>query len=225
MKSDQQTTPTPKPTASSNLLYRLSIGTLIAAALLIILSYVSYVQNNTQQASLDEQSRKTTELVQQVKDLSEQNKKLSQTAVNYAYCNSVIIARYTQDQSPITVENLNECVISSFPQGEGAPTIEQIRAGMNGELSPSAQSQTSGNRTQTPGGNTTPTNPGTTTPVAPSQPQNPQTPQNPQNPQNPTPNRPTNNLLTLEPSLLLPGVQLNTPCLQVANLLGTCRTF
>jgi hypothetical protein len=212
MKSEQEIAQPTKPSTSSNLIYRFSIGTLITAALLVILGLVSFVQNNAQQAALDEQSRKTNELVEQVKDLSEQNKKLSQTAVNYAYCNSVILARYTQNRQPITVEDLNKCVISSFPEGEGAPTLEDIRANMSGASSPFQENQV--NQNQNGNSNPTPTSP-TPTPENPT----------PQNPQNPIQNTPSNNILTLNPSPLLPGLELNAPCLQITNLLGTCKLF
>lgn len=215
MKSEQEIASNSKPATASNLIYRLSIGTLIAAGILVILGLVSYVQNNAQQASLDEQSRKTNELVQQVKELSEQNKKLSQTSVNYAYCNSVILARYTQDRKPISVDDLNKCIISSFPEGQGAPTLEQTLSNMSSDANSSANTEdnvkANSNSVQS------------TSPVATNQ----TIPTEPKSPQSPTPsdNKPTNNLLTLTPSTVLPGVKLNTPCLKVSNLLDTCRPF
>lgn len=122
MKSEKSIT---RNSSSGNVMYRLSIGILISAAILIVLGLVSFVQNNTQQMALDEQSKRTSELVGQVKELSEQNKKISQTAVNYTYCNSMILATYTRDQKPISIDDLNKCVISSFPRGEGAPTLSK----------------------------------------------------------------------------------------------------
>lgn len=215
MKSDTKIAPPAKLSTSGSLAYRLSVGTLIAAGLLLILGYVSFVQNSQQQASLDEQSRKTGELVQQVKDLSEQNKKLSQLSVNYQYCNAQIFAKHTRDNQAIEIEDLEKCVINSFPKGEGAPTVDEIRNMMN-QANESSSKDT--NSSSNLGSNPNPQIPSN---------QNPTTPEAPKTPQQPTPiqNKPTNNLLTLTPSPLLPGLQLNTPCLQVATLLGTCPVF
>src|SRR5690606_30091040 len=109
--------------------------------------------------------------------------------------------------------DLNKCVISSFPEGEGAPTLENIQARISSEASREGKDSDIQVVDTEPSPNESPT------PAAPSK------PQPPEDSGNPPQNRPTNNLLTLTPSTLLPGLRVNTPCVQVTMLLGTCRAF
>lgn len=117
------TKPIHQPTTRNQLMYVAAIVTL-AIAILTIIGFITFtvLQNNRQQATLDQTAAQTNELVKQVKNLSEQNKKLSQTSVNYAYCNAVLLSRYTQTLSPITIQDLEKCILLSFPEGTGPVT-------------------------------------------------------------------------------------------------------
>lgn len=116
---------------TDRLFYGLSVFVIIAAALLLILAYVNAISNNKQQESLDESLKKTAQLTEEVKRLSEANIKLNQTSVNYSYCNAVLVAQYTQTLLPIQIKDLNACILQSFPDskvstgGSGEPTALQ----------------------------------------------------------------------------------------------------
>lgn len=155
------TKPVNQLTTPNQLMYVTAIVTL-ALAILTIIGFITFtvIQNNRQQATLDKTAEQTNELVKQVKELSEQNKKLSQTSVNYSYCNAVLLARYTQTLAPITIEDLEKCILISFPNGQGPVTStndQEIisRVAPNVARNNSQPSQTPSN------GSTTPSNPAT----------------------------------------------------------------
>lgn len=180
--------PKPKP---DNWLLGISIVTIIVAAALICFGAVNYVQNREQQIAIEEQNKRTAQLVEEIKKLSEGNQKLSQTTVNYAYCNAMLLAKYTQDQSPIEIEDLNACVLKSFPEGD-APALQSslnvVGSSAIARIPSLSDSQ-----------NTTPRQ-STQTPL-PTQPTTPTVPTTPSAPVNPQPNQP---LISLQPSGLLP---------------------
>lgn len=203
--------PVKKPGISDRLVFFGSIATLLLAAVLIIFALFNAVNNQKQQAAINKQTETTNELVKEVRDLSEQNKDLAQTAANYAYCNSILLASYTQDQAPITVEDLNKCVFTSFPDGQGAPTTASNLQGTINTSNTSRSSQTSstsGSSVQPAGnGNTQPS--GGTVVIPPS-----------------TTIQPSNSspLLQVQPTSILPSIDLGIPCIDT-GLLGirTCR--
>lgn len=53
---------------------------------------------------------------EQNRELSKQNKELSEQGRNYAYCNSSVLAKYTQDLQPIIIDDLNKCLFTSYPR-------------------------------------------------------------------------------------------------------------
>jgi type II secretory pathway pseudopilin PulG len=200
---------------------------LITAAFLVIFGFVYAVQAQRQQEAIDKTNENTSNVLAQVKILSEQNKELakqnkesSEKAARYAYCNAVILARYTQTGEPIKIEDLDKCVLSSFPEGLSATSGET-----NTSNTSSTSSAAGGSVAQS-----TPSGGGSNTPSAPTTPSNPSTPTNPTNPTNPT--TPRTNGLTLSPSLqlsptfLTPGVNLTAPlrvpCIGVPGVLGVC---
>ena len=196
-----------QPAVRNKIFYWASIFTLFVAAILIILGILAVIQNNKQQSSLDEQNRKVTELVQEVKKLSEQNKSLAESSVNYSYCNSMLFSAYTQNLQPIVVEDLNKCVYKSFPNGvsnlQSATTNTAPK--QSGYTAPQAQSQSA---------------PTTQNRVAPGNSSN--TPSN----SNATPPQPNSNanepLIKLGPLPTLPNLQISTPCLNVTGFLQAC---
>lgn len=155
MPSSPEVLPTAKPSASTKVVYIISIFAILAAAILVVFGFMNLLSNDRQQQSLDEQLEQTNRLVGQVKDLTQQNKELNQKSVNYAYCNALITAEHTRTGNPIQVEDLNRCIIKSFPNGEGAPTTAQ--------LNQARLQQNNSTNQNSSGGTTTPNNPTKTT--------------------------------------------------------------
>ncbi len=174
-----------KQTLLDRLKYFAAVGILIAAGFLVVFALIANIQDQKQQQALDEQTKKTSELIEQVKTLTEENKKTSQQAANYAYCNAVILAQYTQNYSPISIKDLNTCVLESFPNS----TI----------VTPKASSITSGSNSNQ---STTPT---------PTQ-------------NNSQSNAQNNNNVGTTPTNVLPGLQIELPCVSALGLLAiSCR--
>lgn len=164
MNEQKLTTEPRKPTLPNKVFYAVSVIAIIAAAMLIILGLVSAVQNNNQQTALDSQTAQTKELVEKVREQAEENKQVSQQAANYAYCNAVLLAQYTQTLTPIQIQDLNNCVLNSFPNSNvtspnGQVQTSPTQAPSNGSASSGGSSSSSSNSssTTTPGTSTTPT--------------------------------------------------------------------
>lgn len=194
---------------SDRLLYAVSIFVIVAAALLLIFAFIDMMNNTRQQEALDTQTKKTNELVNEVKEQTEKNKKISQQAANYAHCNAVLLAQYTQTLTPIQIDDLNECVLSSFPE---TPVDEDSNIQAN--VSPSTPAQ---QRIEAPATNVQQLSPQIQQPV--------QTPTIPTNPVAPVvPTQPTQN----NPNPLLSagsgGLSLQLPCINALGLLAiACR--
>lgn len=198
---------------------------LVSAAFLIIFGFVYAVQSERQREELAKTSDNTTNLLAEVKtigeqnkELARQNKELSEKAARYAYCNAVILAQYTQTGQPITIEDLDKCVLTSFPEGISS------EGNGSGESSGSLQNPTSNALAQnTPsGGNSN--NP--STPSVPNSPANPNSPTTPNNPNPQTNGLVLNPSLQLSPTFLTPGVNLTAPlrvpCIGVPRTLSVC---
>lgn len=188
-----------------------SLAVIGAAIILLILGVVYYVQQGKQTRAIKEDTAKTNQLILEVKaleeqnkDINEQNKTLNQQNKNYAYCNAVLLAKYTQDQQPIEIEDLNKCVLKSFPRD-------------NSSTQPTAFSSIQGG-TQVASGDQLQPSTGTVQTNQPSAPNQPSQPSKPSEPTEPVPSpQPSNQLITV-PNLL----QINTPCLKLL-LVKTCQ--
>lgn len=199
MTSDTLVQPTKKQPFTQKVIYGLSILTILAAALLIIFAVVGYSQDKDQTQALEEQTRKTNELI-------EQERKVSQQAANYAYCNAVLLSQYTQNQVPITIEDLNTCVLTSYPDSTvTGPDGVIMPSGSSSPATSTTPSNTTNRSTATPA--PVSSNP-TPSPIAP-------TPTNPVNPQPTT----TNPEVSTTPNSILPGINVDLPCLNAVNLI------
>lgn len=187
---------------------------LIAAGFLIIFGFINVTQNRAQQKSLNKQAAITNDLIAQIKALSEDNKKLSQTAANYAYCNSVILATYTQTSNPINIDDLDKCRFTSYPdsgstqshvssdtlqkqlntseQTNNTSQIGAVISSINRQNEVSSLNPPSNNMSQPP----------INKPVPAPQPQ-------------PTPSP----IITTTPTSLLPGLDVYSPCIDILKLL------
>lgn len=207
--------------------------TLVTAGFLVIFFFINAIQAQKQQETLDKQNNNIAALVQQVKTLSEQNntlskdnKKLNEQNVRYAYCNAVLLAKYTQTGEAIQIEDLDNCVLTTFSQNQGQDIL-------NGTSSPTSESS---NNSQGSGSNTVTQNPPVNnTPNNPSNPSNPNNPPAPNPNPNPNPNTPQqrsgvtiNPSLQLDPTFLTPGVNLDgginavLPCVGIPHVLRLC---
>ena len=195
MKEEIKIEEPPKPNKLKNYL---AYGALLTAmAGLILFMFLLTSQGSRQQHAIEDETARINQLVEKINQLSEENKKLNETNVNYAYCNAVIVAKYTQTQEPIEIEDLNECILKSFPN-----------ASLNGENRLNAPNQNqkpveSSNPNQLQSDNSSST---TLQPQEPNQPQ--PKPEEPQQPQE--------SILDLFPLL-----ELN-PCLDVLVIRAGC---
>lgn len=155
-----------------------AIGLIVigAAIMLIIAGILYYAQQERQRQAIDLQTSRTNELIREVKQLSEENKRLNQQNRDYTYCNAILFAKYTQDEEPIIIEDLEKCVFNSFKDPESQPSEEAQsnaqsslppRQSQPAPLQPSRSPQTTNPTTRTP----TPFFPNT--PTQPTQPNNP----------------------------------------------------
>lgn len=117
MNNNTLIAPTLKAKLAQKLAYAISILTIIAAAVLIILAVIDFSRESEQQTTLQEQTKKTNQLIQQVKQESEANERISKEAANYAYCNSILLSAYTQTLQPIEIKDIDKCILSSFSKG------------------------------------------------------------------------------------------------------------
>lgn len=156
-----------------------------AAILFVIAATLYYIQQERQRDAIEDATSKTNELILEVRKIAEQDR-------NYSYCNAVLVAKYTQDQQPIVIEDLDRCVFKSFPRGsaptKGVQSNAQTFLAPQNALTPSATQQSS------------------TTPIQPASPVQPVTPTNP--------NAPTLSV----PNLL----QVTTPCIEAFGIIRTC---
>lgn len=173
-----------------------AMAIIFAGALLVILALFTYFKGLETSDRLDDQSQKISEIVQQNKELTQQNKELSRQAANYAYCNILLLSKYSQDQRPFTVEDANKCVSTSF-NGNTAPETQS--SSVNWMPQPQTQTQTQAQaQTQKPVNSPRPS-------ASPS----------------PTPSR--SPLLGIDKTPLTPGVHLTLPCLSLLfGVLNAC---
>lgn len=182
-----------------------SLAIIGAAIMLIIAGILYFVQQERQRYAINKQTETTNQLIREVKALGEDNKKYAKQARDYAYCNAVLLAKYTQTQEPIVIDDLDKCVLTSFPDSQGVDTVLKDRA----TVFLSEPNPTLGTEVMTPSGETVEVDKPVTFPPTP-------TP-------TPTP-KPDNHLTPAEPLLTIPNVlQLNTPCLNVLGLVKTCK--
>lgn len=177
-----------------------SLAVIGAAIVLIVAGVGYYVQQERQRAATDYQTAQTNKLILDIKKLGEQNKNLNQTSNNYAYCNAVLLSQYTQTHNAITIEDLDKCVLTSFPNGVNAPQ------------------QSSAIQGNTPTFNGAALQGGTITPQASG---NTNTSNTTNNPPSSSPQQPASNS---SPVLTVPDLlQLNAPCLNVLGAVRTCQ--
>lgn len=194
--------------------------TLVTAGFLLIFLFTNYVQGTKQQEILDKQTANTNALVEQTKTLSEDNKKLSEEnkaladrSVKYAYCNAVLLAQYTQTGNAIQIQDLENCILTSFPDGIDILNPESQATQRLNSNQGSGTTQTAQN---TPVNNTpTSLNP---------QPSNPSPQPQPRPTPNPTPTaQPVSMpILTIGSTFLTPKVELDAPCIGVPRILSIC---
>jgi cell division protein FtsB len=193
-----KTTPAYEAKKPNKFLIGTALFTLLVAILLVVFGTMTYLNSRETKDTLEDQVKKTNQLVEQNKAVSEENKRLSQQNNNYAYCNAYLLAKYTQDGKPIFIEDLNTCVVTAFPNGEGAPSIpsESFQQSVrNGSQSSTATPQSS---TGTSNGGTTAPSTGSTSPSTPST--------GTTNPTTPTTNnpQPSQSGIVLEPGKTIP---------------------
>lgn len=181
---------------------------LVAAGFMVIVGFVNVQQNKAQQDSLDKQVAATNQLIAELKSLSEQNKKLSQTAANYAYCNALILAKYTQTGDPISIEDLDKCKFTSYPSNTAAQSFnsgqvtqptQNVQVASNPPTTPAQSSGGNNNQGNQGNGNGNTNNPPPANNGGQEQPKPP--------------------LVSLQPASPLPEVTLTTPCIGVQKLL------
>jgi hypothetical protein len=211
-----------KPTIVDRLKQSASWVTLVIAAFLIIFFFVDSVQNQKQQKSIDKQTNDTAAILQQVKnvseqnkDLSKQNRDLSQQNAKYAYCNAVILAKYTQTGEPIKIEDLNDCVLDTFQNKSeiiknSSSTTNNTPMNQSSLSTPSSSNDNSVATVQ-PSSNNISTSP-------PLQGSSGNTPQSP--PLNSPPS--TLPTMSIGQTALTPAIKLNLPCVGVSTILRVC---
>lgn len=184
--------PVKQPTATNQLMNIFAYVAIALTLLLLLLGIFALVQNRE---ATEKETDQTTELVKEVKRLSEENKKLNETSNSYAYCNAVLIARYTQTREAITIEDLEKCILISFPEAGSSPSTS-----IDVTRQPITQQPAQNNPT-------------------PSQPSNPQQPNSP----TPAPETPSDERTRISiPSILgLPGLNVE-PCVDLLMLIKTC---
>lgn len=173
-----------------------AMAIIFAGALLVILALFSYFNTKEAQNKLDDQSGKITEIVQQNKDLAEQNKELSKQAAAYAYCNILLLSKYSQDLQPFTVEDANTCVTKSFSAKTSPLTLDNSTSYTPQTYNPTPVTETS--PTPTPSVTPTPSPASTSTPQK-------------------------SPLLGIDNTPITPGVHLTLPCISlVFGLINAC---
>jgi type II secretory pathway pseudopilin PulG len=149
----------PRFRLSDKLFSAASLAIIGAAAVLMIAGVSYYIQQERNRKAIEEQTSTTNQLIEEVKtltlevrNLSRDNKQISEQSRNYIYCNAVLFAKYTQDQQPIVIEDLEKCLFTSFSQDRGGEQQRtSIQGGNMGQLlQPDASPQPSTGDPQTP---------------------------------------------------------------------------
>lgn len=108
----------------------ISLAIIGAAIVLLIAGTIYYVQQERQRKAIEQQTSTTNQLIKEVKSISEENRRLNKENRNFTYCTGVLFAKWTQEQQPIIIEDLNACALSSFPKvqapSEPGQTIENF---------------------------------------------------------------------------------------------------
>lgn len=99
-----------------------SLAIIGAAIVLLVAGIIYYAQQERQRKAIEAQTNTTNQLINQVKAISEENRRLNTENRNFTYCNAVLLARYTQEQQPTVIEDLDKCVLQSFPKDEAPVT-------------------------------------------------------------------------------------------------------
>lgn len=111
---------------TERLLYLSFALTILVTSALIAALFILKSQNASQTSLLNDTITKLNNQATDIKNLAKDNKALNQRAINYAHCNAVIIATYTQTLSPITIKDLDKCLLESpavsLQPGTGANT-------------------------------------------------------------------------------------------------------
>lgn len=129
----------------------------IGVVILLFLSYASfYIQAEQQRAAIERQTSRTDQLIIEIKALSEENRSLNKQNRDYAYCNSVLFAKYTQDQKPIVIDDLQKCGFSSYDREVSSP---QVQSNTPAFLAPQTAPQPSQRPATPPASNNAPSSP------------------------------------------------------------------
>lgn len=208
----------PFPKVTNNTISSLGLATIGAAIILLIAGLVNYVQEEQQRQAIDNQTSKTNQLIEEVRSLSQENKELNQENRNYSYCNAILLAKYTQDQQPIQIDDLEKCILTSFPQGGGPSDNAQSQVQQSFGLQPTgtagATAPISSMQSGSTGAVIQPSSPVITPAPSPIVPATPATPPltvggSEQNP---------NQILSI-PNVII----LDTPCVSVIGTVKTCQ--
>lgn len=197
----------------------ISFATIGAAAILLILGLAYFLQEERQIVAIDDQADRIQELAEEIKRISVQNKEINIQNRNYAYCNAVILAQYTQTHESIQVEDLNECILSTYSEANqswGAEATENAQGESGAQGSPRSGAtplESTQQSVQSPQATRSPSV-GSTQPTPSPSPVTEPTPVAPIPEEKETPNR----IITI-PGLL----ELDTPCLDVLGLVKTCN--
>lgn len=161
--------------------------------LLLIPGLTFYTEQRAQRQAINDQSDRIEQLVSQVDKTAKQNQ-------DYIYCNSLLLAQYTQTQQPIVIKDLKKCQtepanIQQQIEGSRGATAQPVPMNDTELMSPTVTqrpAQTQGSSSPTPS-------------------------QTPADEQNQT-TQEQDKLLSI-PNLL----DVSVPCVDVAGLLKTCK--
>lgn len=188
--------PVPKQPWTSKVKYILAVLVLLAAAAILVLGVYNYIQNKRERVADEQQIAQTEELIRQVKNLSEQNKRLNQTSNNYAYCNAMLFSEFTRTGNPITVKDLNECIYETLNNEQAGDQQSYLQPAQDPRGSRSSTQSSTGSNLQ---------------PSAPTQPTAPNRGNQPQQ---------NNSTVQVSPPLL-PGIKLDV-CTDLIGVVQAC---
>lgn len=115
--------------------------------ILVIFALIQYSKSNQFQTKIDNQSAKIETLTKENNQLSKQNAQLNQKDINHTDCIAKVFARYTHDFVPVTIENLDNCTISSDTSSNTSVGTSSSSANQLGSSTPSSTSSASGQAT------------------------------------------------------------------------------
>jgi hypothetical protein len=159
---------------SQRLLYALASAGLLIAGVIILFAFSVNNNANTQKSLIEQEVQKTNQIASDnnklsrvIQKLSEENKQLNQTTLNYAYCNAVLVAQYTQTLQPITIVNLNDCVLKNLSDTAAQGVIKGTTVPSSSKSPASSSNPTPNSSTTKPSSAPTSSSPAPTSSTAP----------------------------------------------------------